>query len=103
MEEKLQALAQEFQEINEQIVDPEIINDQPKYVRLTRRRAELEPVVELYNTYTEAKSNLAEAKELLNEEKDEEKSERANSRKHEKRFFLNCLYKPGKCLSNCKT
>lgn len=72
MEEKLQALAEEFKEINEQIVDPEIINDQPKYVRLTRRRAELEPVVELYNTYSEAKLNLSEAKELLNEEKDEE-------------------------------
>ena len=72
MEEKLQALAEEFNEINKQIVDPEIINDQSKYVRLTRRRSELEPVVELYNTYCDAKSNLEEAKELLKEEKDEE-------------------------------
>jgi peptide chain release factor 1 len=72
MEEKLQALAEEFKEINAEIVKPEVISDQTKYIKLTRRRAELEPIVELFKTYSEAKTNLEEAKELLKEEKDEE-------------------------------
>jgi len=72
MEEKLQKLVDEFEEINKQIVDPEVISNQPEYKKLTIRRAELEPAVELFTKYKEIKTNVTDAKELLNDESDQE-------------------------------
>lgn len=70
--EKLEALKKRFEEISEQLSDPEIINDRKRFVKLNKDYKDLEPLVAAYKTYTLIIANLANAKDMLNNEKDEE-------------------------------
>jgi len=72
MEEKLQALVEELEKLNQEIMDPDIASDHKAYTKIMKRRSELEPIVELFKVFKEAKQNINEAKELLKTEKDEE-------------------------------
>lgn len=75
MQDKLDAIINEFKDIDKQVSDPSVFNDTANYTRLMRRRSELEPVVNIITEYREADSTLKEAKELLNLEKDSEMKE----------------------------
>jgi len=72
MEEKLQALVEELEKLNQEIMDPDIASDHKAYTKIMKRRSELEPIVELFKIFKESKQNIEEAKELLKTEKDEE-------------------------------
>jgi peptide chain release factor 1 len=72
MQDKLETLVQEFNEIDKKVSDPNVFNDTANYTRLMRRRSELESVVVIIKEYQLATQTLAEAKELLNSEKDSE-------------------------------
>ncbi|MCD8185724.1 MAG: peptide chain release factor 1, partial [Rikenellaceae bacterium] len=66
-----------YEEIGQQMTDPEIISDVKKFVALNKEYKELQPVVEVSEQYRTAVANLAEAKEILQTEKDEEMREMA--------------------------
>jgi peptide chain release factor 1 len=72
MQDKLQSIVTEFNEIEQKVADPNVFNDPKEYTRLMRRRAELETVVQIIHEFSDANNNIAEAKELLNAEKDQE-------------------------------
>ncbi|MCC8089587.1 MAG: peptide chain release factor 1 [Rikenellaceae bacterium] len=74
---RLDGIKLKFEEIGQQMTDPEVISDMKKFVALNKEYRELEPVVESSEKYRTAINNLAQAKELLQNEKDEEMREMA--------------------------
>lgn len=65
MFEKLLALEEKFNEINEKLMDPNVINDNNQYKSLMREYKNLTPLIEKFKEYKEAKKSFEEAKELL--------------------------------------
>ncbi len=76
---KLEGVKHKFDEIGQQITDPDVIADMKKYVSLNKEYRELEPIVEAYDRYKNLLSNLENAKAILATEKDEEMREMAKA------------------------
>lgn len=77
MEDKLNAIKQRYDEVNDLIIQPDIITDQKRYVKLNREYKELKPLVDIRAKYLELKSNLEEASEIMSEGSDPEMKEMA--------------------------
>jgi len=77
MLERLNSIKQRFDEVNNLIIQPDIIADQQRYVKLTKEYKELKNLMEERKKYIELTENMKEAKEILGEEKDEEMIEMA--------------------------
>lgn len=69
---KLEAIYMRFQEIGEQIVDPEIIADMKRYVKLNKEYKDLEEIVDAYKKYKNVLENIASSKEMLKTETDKD-------------------------------
>jgi peptide chain release factor 1 len=76
--EKLEKLEQEYLDLQKQMADPEIISDQSRYVKISRRYKSLESAAELARNYREVFNNKKEAEEILAEESDAEMKELAS-------------------------
>lgn len=76
MEERLDRLAARLDEINEKMMDPTVVSDRRQMSKLGREANELTPIVETYNEYKAAVSELEDARVLL-EEHDKEIREMA--------------------------
>ena len=74
---RLDGLKIKYEEIGQQMTDPEVIADMKKFVALNKEYKELQPVVETSEKYRTALNHLAEAKEILTTEKDDELREMA--------------------------
>lgn len=72
MLEKLDSIAQKFDEITERLADPAVVTDQDLYKRLMREHKNLSPIVEKYREYKQIQANYAEAEELLKEPLDKD-------------------------------
>ena len=70
--EKLEGIYNRWVEIGEKIATPEVVNDMKTFVRLSKDYKDLTPVVEAYKEYKDVISNIENAKEILQNEKDEE-------------------------------
>ena len=90
MEEKLEALAVRYDELQNLLADPECIADQDKWQKLAREHAEISETVELYNQYKSFKGALDEAVELL-ESDDEEMRELAQAELEDLRAQLESI------------
>ena len=77
--EKLEGVKQRFVEVGEQLNRQEILSDMKRYVALNKEYKELQPIIESYEKYKLALSNIASSKEILATEKDEEMREMAKS------------------------
>ena len=77
--ERLEGVKSRFVEVGELITKPEILSDMKRYVKLNKEYKDLLPIIESYERYKLALSNLASAKELLSTEKDEEMREMAKA------------------------
>ncbi|MGC9342499.1 MAG: peptide chain release factor 1 [Bacteroidales bacterium] len=75
--EKLEGVKARFDEVGELISQPEIISNMDKYVRLNKEYKNLEPLIESYQKYKNIISNIENAKDILNTEKDSEMREMA--------------------------
>lgn len=62
---KLEQLAYRLQEVDELIIQPDAASDPENYKRLNKERAEILPVVELFNHYKKAKEDQETAQEML--------------------------------------
>ncbi|MGH7412504.1 MAG: peptide chain release factor 1 [Candidatus Methylomirabilis sp.] len=62
---RLKSVEQRFQEIVQQLGDPAVIGDRPRFQRLAKAHADLEPVVEAYRRYRSLLSGAEEARALL--------------------------------------
>ena len=77
MQDKLEALKERFNEVAQQIMQPEVVSDSKRYTKLSKEYKDLEKIVAQYDAYTRLLANIAEAKELIATEKDEELREMA--------------------------
>ena len=67
MFENLREAEKHYEEINEMLMQPDIINDTDKYKNLMKEHKNLTPIIEKYREYNAAVSNLEGAKEMLDE------------------------------------
>ncbi|MEN8120512.1 MAG: peptide chain release factor 1 [Bacteroidota bacterium] len=75
--EKLEGIKIKFDDIMQQITDPEVIADMKKYVKLNKEYKDLEPLIDAYKSYKNIIDNIQSSKEMLAEEDDEEMKEMA--------------------------
>lgn len=75
--EKLQHIKDRWTEVGQQIVDPEVISDMNRYVKLNKEYSELKEIVDVYEEYNNLLSNIKSSKEILSSSKDEEFREMA--------------------------
>jgi len=75
--QKLEAIHIRFVEVGKLIVDPEIIADMKRYVKLNKEYKDLEEINEVYKKYKNILENLENSKALLQEEDDPEMREMA--------------------------
>ena len=67
MFEKLKALEDKFNEINERLMQPEVVNDSKLYTELMIEYRDLQPIVEKLKEYDKAKAEFDEAVEMMND------------------------------------
>jgi peptide chain release factor 1 len=73
----LSAMKEKFNECTEQLSDPQVIADSSKLQAVSKERARLEKRVVAYDEYVSAKSQIAEAKQMLIDETNPEMREMA--------------------------
>ncbi|MFT4643533.1 MAG: peptide chain release factor 1, partial [Candidatus Azotimanducaceae bacterium] len=77
MLDKLHIIKQRFDEVSDLIIQPDIITDQKRYVRLNREYKDLSAMVEKINEYEVLLNNIEEAKEIIADGSDPEMTEMA--------------------------
>jgi peptide chain release factor 1 len=64
MRNRLEHLAHRLIEVDALLAEPEIASDMDKYRKISRERAELEPVVTVFNAYTATEADIQAAREM---------------------------------------
>lgn len=77
MLDKLEALNQRFLAIEQEMNQPEVMADMKRFIKLNKDHKELQPIVAAYKRYKNLIDNIANAKDVLAHEKDEEFREMA--------------------------
>lgn len=77
MFDKLEDLLRRFEEIEEEMMNPDLMNDQNKYRSLMKEHAELAEIVEKYKEYKDTQASIEDSLAMLDEESDEEIREMA--------------------------
>jgi peptide chain release factor 1 len=72
MLEKLQSLEDKYQELNEQLSQPEIISDQARYQKYAKAHSDLTEIVTAYREYKSVLQQLTDTREMLEQDQDEE-------------------------------
>jgi peptide chain release factor 1 len=75
--QKLEGVKMRFDEVSELITDPEVMADMDRYVKLNKEYKDLQPIIEAYEEYKQLLNNIDSAKEMLENEQDEELREMA--------------------------
>ena len=65
MFDKLEALEERFELVNQKLSDPDIITNQEEFKKYCKENSDLTPIIEKYREYKLAKSTVAECKEIL--------------------------------------
>jgi len=65
MRDRLEQLAHRLIEIDALLSEPEIASDMDRFRKLSRERAELEPIVLAFREYTKTEAAMADAQELM--------------------------------------
>ena len=77
MFDKLDFITEKYQELSEKVADPAVISDQKNWQKYMKEMAEIEPIVKSYEAYRKMQSDLADAREIIDMEDDEEMREMA--------------------------
>jgi peptide chain release factor 1 len=72
MLEQLEAIKERFEEVAQQMTQPEIVSDMKKYKTISKEYKDLEKIVNQYKEYQNVLSNIDSAKEVIATEKDED-------------------------------
>lgn len=72
MFDKLDFIVEKYKELSLKVSDPEVINDQPLWQKHIKEMGEMEPIVKKYEEYKKAKADLKDAKDIVENETDEE-------------------------------
>jgi peptide chain release factor 1 len=66
--DKLEQLVKEFEELDAEMVKPEVIADQNSYQKLLERRREIEPAVTLFQEIQVCEATIEESEEMLKDD-----------------------------------
>ena len=85
MFDKLEDTVARYEELMNDLSEPDVANDPNRFKRLMKEQSDLTPLVETYREYKQNKQNIEESLELLKEESDEEMRELAKEELNESR------------------
>ena len=88
MVDKLNVIKQRFNEVTDLIIQPDIISDQKKYIKINKEYKDLKNIMEKGNIYFSLINNINEAEKILIEEEDPEMIEMAKSQIEEAKSKL---------------
>lgn len=88
MIEKLNIVKQRFDEVSDLIIQPGIISDQERYVKLTKEYKDLKDLMDKREEYLELTNNIAEAEEIISDGSDAEMLEMAKMQLEEAKAGL---------------
>ena len=91
MIEKLKIIKQKFDEISDLIIQPHIISDQKKYIKLNKEYKDLKLIVDVSEKYFDAKLNFDEAEQIIKEGSDKEMIELAKSQFEDSKINIDKL------------
>ena len=79
MLEKLKALEEKFKELSNLIIQPDIMSDQKKYIKISKEYKDLKEIIDKKTEYENILKNIEEAGDIIKNEHDKEMLELANS------------------------
>ncbi|QKY70489.1 peptide chain release factor 1 [Lentibacillus sp. CBA3610] len=79
MLDRLQSLEERYDKLNELLSDPDVISDTKKLREYSKEQSDLEEVVQTYRTYKDVEKQLKDAKEMLEDESDDDMQEMAKA------------------------
>ena len=91
MIEKLEIIKQRFNEVSDLIIQPDIISDQKKYIKLNKEYKDLSQIVSKREKYLNLLSNISEAEAIIKNESDSEMIEMAKIQLDESKEMLSQL------------
>lgn len=74
---KFEGIKIRFEEVSQQITDPDVMKDMKRYVKLNQEYKQLDSLVKAFTDYSRILENLKDAKEILDIETDEDLREMA--------------------------
>ena len=77
MLDKLQAIETKYEDLTTQLSDPELLADQSRYAKVAKQHRDLEEIVAKYREFKGIEKGIADSRELLDLENDEEMVELA--------------------------
>lgn len=77
MLDKLRIIKQKFDEVSDLIIQPDIILDQKRYIKLNKEYKDLSSVMKVAEEYKSLLNNIEEAKEIIADGSDQEMTEMA--------------------------
>ncbi len=83
MFDKLDGILERYEEIMEQLNDPNVVADQNNFRKLMKEQSDLAPIIEAYKAYKAAKDTVEDSLLILEEESDEEMRELAKEEMNE--------------------
>lgn len=88
MFDKLEDILLRYEEVLNELSEPDVLNDQTRYQKLMKEQADLEPIVVKYKEYKEKKTGIEDSLAMLEEESDEELRELAKEELNECRSSI---------------
>ncbi|QJW91595.1 peptide chain release factor 1 [Spirosoma taeanense] len=79
MLDQLEAIRERFDEVAQQIVQPEAVSDQKRFMKLSKEYKDLEKIVTEYRAYTQLLEEIDNARQIIATEKDEDFRELAKA------------------------
>ena len=77
MLEKIQIIKQRFDEINDLIIQPDVISDQKRYIKINKEYKDLKKILDKTQVYETLISNIEEAQDIITDSSDSEMIEMA--------------------------
>ena len=72
IEKLINEIEEKYNQLNEELSDPEALSDRQHYAELAKAHSDLQPAYGLVRQYREAEASMAEAEELLSTDGDME-------------------------------
>ena len=75
MFDQLDIVEERYEQLNELLSDPDVVNDSDKLRKYSKEQADLQKTVDVYRNYKAKKEELADIEEMLSETDDKEEVE----------------------------
>ena len=98
MFDKLEDLVLRYEELMNELNDPDVVNDQKRFRKIMKEQNDLAPIVEAYNAYKQAKQDVEDSLAILDAESDEEMRELAKEELNDAKERIESLEKELKIL-----